>query len=196
MELERGRSVVRHELFQEAMGAMCRLGEELASVDSRLEAEGLRLAEERCKLKVAINLGRHLRDLENAKAEASLKVSHEACSRALDEAREADRRCEAAVKRAWELQAWSASLEQQVEARRAAPASLRGTPAEEEEVRKREEALALEAVERRLELERLRRGSVKLPMQKMSSGLTRPESRRRLIAGWPRVAQIWRVGTT
>ena len=54
--------------------------EELASVDSRLEAEGLRLAEERRKLKVAINLGRHQRDLENAKAEASLKVSYKACS--------------------------------------------------------------------------------------------------------------------
>ena len=59
---------------------MRRLGEELASVDSRLEAEGLRLAEERRKLKVAINLGRYQRDLENAKAEASLKVSHEALS--------------------------------------------------------------------------------------------------------------------
>ena len=58
-ELERGQSVVRHELFQAAMNAMSRLGEELASVDSRLEAEGLRLAEERRKLKVAINLGRY-----------------------------------------------------------------------------------------------------------------------------------------
>ena len=56
-ELERGRSVIRHELFQEAMGAMSRLGEELASVDSRLEADGFCLAEERRKLKVAINLG-------------------------------------------------------------------------------------------------------------------------------------------
>ncbi len=54
-----------------------------------------------------------------------------------DEAREADCRREAPEKRAWELQAWSASLERQVEARRAALASLRGTPAEEEEVRKR-----------------------------------------------------------
>ena len=42
-----------------------------------------------------------------------------------------------------------------MEARRAALASLRGTPAEEEEVRKREEALALEAVERSPELEQL-----------------------------------------
>ena len=31
-ELERGRSMVRHEIFQEAMGAMNRLGEELADV--------------------------------------------------------------------------------------------------------------------------------------------------------------------
>ena len=73
----------------------------------------------------------------------------------MEEAREADRRREIAEKRAWELQAWSASLEQQVEARQAALASMRGTPAEEEEILKREEALALEATERSLELERL-----------------------------------------
>ena len=42
-----------------------------------------------------------------------------------------------------------------MEARRAALASLRGTPAEEKEIQRREEALALEAVERSLELERL-----------------------------------------
>ena len=100
-ELERGQSVVCHELFQEAMGAMHRLGEELARVDSRLEAEGLRLAEERRKLKVAINLGCYQRDLENAKAEASLKIAHEARSRALEEAREADHRREAAEEHAW-----------------------------------------------------------------------------------------------
>ena len=104
-KLERRRSVVQHELFQEAMGAMSRLGEELAGVDSRLEAEGLRLVEERRKLRVAINLGHYQRDLENAKAEASLKIAHEARSRALEEAREADRRREAAEKRKWELQA-------------------------------------------------------------------------------------------
>ena len=134
---------------------MNRLGGEIADVDARLKAEGLQLAEERRKLKVAINLSRYQHDLENTKAEASLKVSHEARSRALEEAREADCRREAAEKRAWELQAWSASLEQQVEARKAALASLRGTPAEEEEVRKHEEPLALEAVECSLELERL-----------------------------------------
>ena len=42
-----------------------------------------------------------------------------------------------------------------MEAHKAALALLRGTPAKEEEVRRREEALALEAVERSLELERL-----------------------------------------
>ena len=106
------RSVIRHELFQEAMGAMNQLGEELVDVDARLVAEGLRLVEERRKLKVAINLGRHQHELDNTKAEASLEVCREACSRALEEAREADRRREAAEKRAWELQAWSASREQ------------------------------------------------------------------------------------
>ena len=114
------------------MGTMSQLGEELAGVDSRLEAEGLRLAEEWRKLRVAINLGRYQRDLDNAKAEASLKVSREACSRALEEAHDADRCREAVEKCAWELQAWSASLEQQVEARKAALASLRGAPTEEE----------------------------------------------------------------
>ena len=74
IELVRERSVVCHELFQEAMGAMNCLGEELAGVDSRLEAEGLRLVEEWRKLRVAINLGRYHRDLENAKAEASLRL--------------------------------------------------------------------------------------------------------------------------
>ena len=69
---------------------MSRLGEELVDADSRLEAEGLRLAEERRKLRVAINLGRYQRDLENTKVEASLKIANEARSRALEEAHEAD----------------------------------------------------------------------------------------------------------
>ena len=68
--------------------------------------------EERRKLRVAINLGRYHRDLENAKAEASLKIANEAHSRALEEAHEADRCREAAQEGAWELQAWSTSLEQ------------------------------------------------------------------------------------
>ena len=61
---------------------------------------------------MAINLGHHQRELDNAKAEASLVASREACSRALEEAREADRRREAAEKRVWDLQAWSAILDQ------------------------------------------------------------------------------------
>nr|XP_040251950.1 uncharacterized protein LOC109743182 [Aegilops tauschii subsp. strangulata] len=90
---------------------MSRLGEELAGVYSRLEAEGLRLADEWRKLRVAVNLGRYQRDHDNAKAE--------------------------------------------VEVCRAALASLRGTRVEQEEVRRRQEALALEAVERSIELEHL-----------------------------------------
>ena len=97
---------------------MSQLGVELAGEDARLEAEGLRLIEERRKLKAAVGLARHQRDLENAKAEASLVASREACSRAIEEAQEADRRCEAAEERAWELQDWCNSLEQQVELRR------------------------------------------------------------------------------
>ena len=104
-ELERRRNLVRHELFQEAMGVMNRLGEELASINSRLEAEGLRLVEERRKLQVAINLGHYHRDLENAKTEASLKIANEARSRALEEAHKADPRREAVEERAWGLQA-------------------------------------------------------------------------------------------
>ena len=59
LEFEHGRSVFRHELFQEVMGAMNRLGEELDGVDACLEDEDLRLAEEWHKMKVAINIGRH-----------------------------------------------------------------------------------------------------------------------------------------
>ena len=66
---------------------------------------------------------------------------------------EADNHHAAAEERMWELQALNAALEQQVEARGDALASMRGTPAEEEEVRRHEETLALEAVERSLELE-------------------------------------------
>ena len=42
-----------------------------------------------------------------------------------------------------------------MELRRATLASLKGAPAEEEELRRREEALTLEAAERNLDLERL-----------------------------------------
>ena len=84
---------------------MNRLGEELVDVDARLVAKGLRLVEERHKLKVAINLGRHHRELDNAKAEASLAASRGARSRALEEAREAYHCRGVAEKRTWELQA-------------------------------------------------------------------------------------------
>ena len=73
----------------------------------------------------------------------------------MEEAREANRHREIAERRAWELQAWSASLEQQVEVLKAALASMNRTPAEEEEILKHEEAMALEAMERSLELEKL-----------------------------------------
>ena len=86
----------------------------------------MRLAEEWCKLKVAAAFACHRRDLDNMKAEASLVASREACSRAVEEAREADRRCKDAEERAWELRAWSNSLEWQVELRQAALVSLKG----------------------------------------------------------------------
>ena len=97
------------------MDAIGQLGGELADVDARLEAEALRLIEEQHKLKVAINVVRNQSELNNAKAEASLATSREVCSQDLEEAREADHRRDIAEKRAWELQGWSASLEQQVE---------------------------------------------------------------------------------
>ena len=93
------------EFLQGAADAVSRIGAELASEDARLEAEGMRLAEERRKLKVAVTLARHQCDLDNAKAEASLAASREACSQAVEEAREADRRRKDAEERAWELQA-------------------------------------------------------------------------------------------
>ena len=108
---------LHEEFLRRAADAVSRIGAELAGEDARLEAEGLRLAEERRKLKVAIALGRHQRDLDNMNAEASLVASWEACSQAVEEAQEADRRRRDAEERAWELQAWSNSLEQQVELR-------------------------------------------------------------------------------
>ena len=84
------------------------------------------------QLKVAINLGRLQREHANAKAEASLATSREASARALEEAREADHRREVAEKHRQELLALNASLEQQVEARRAALALMKGAPSDEE----------------------------------------------------------------
>ena len=70
-----------HQKFlQGAADAVSRIGAELAGEDARLKAEGLRLAEERRKVKIAIALVCHQHDLENAKAEASLAALREACS--------------------------------------------------------------------------------------------------------------------
>ena len=99
----RERSAVLQEFLRKAMDAMGQLGGELANMDACLEAEGLRLVEERRKLKGAVNLACHQRELDNAKAEASLAASRKACSRAIEEAQEADQRREIAEKRAWEL---------------------------------------------------------------------------------------------
>ena len=104
---------------------MSLLGEELADEDARLEAEGLRLAEERRKLEAAVALARHQRDLNNEEAEALLAASREARSRAVEEAREADRRREASEERARELLARCHSLEQQVDLRETALASMK-----------------------------------------------------------------------
>ena len=108
----RERRALREEFLQRAADAVSRIGAELADEDGRLEAEGLCLAEERRKLKVAVALARHQRDLDNAKAEASLVASREACSQAVEEAREADRRRKDAEEHTWELLAWGNSLEQ------------------------------------------------------------------------------------
>ena len=92
-------------------------------------------------MKVAINLGRLQCEHANAKAEASLATSREASARALEEAREADHHRTAAEERRRELQALNASLEHQVEARRAALASMKGAPSDEKDISRREEAL-------------------------------------------------------
>ena len=104
---------------------------------------------------MAINLGCLQREHANAKAEASPATSHEASAQSLEEGREADHRRKVAERRRQELQALNASLEQQIEARRAALASMKGVPSEEEEILRREEARVLKATERSLELERL-----------------------------------------
>ncbi|XP_044456172.1 translation initiation factor IF-2 [Triticum aestivum] len=151
----RERRALRGEFLQRAVDAVSRIGAELADEDARLEAEGLRLVEERCKLKVAIALARHQRDLENAKAEASLAASREAYSQAVEEAREANRRRKDAEERAWELLAWGNSLEKQVELHQAALESMEGAPVDRAKLLKHEEALTLEAAERNLDLKRL-----------------------------------------
>ena len=100
LERARERRALRQGFLRRAADAVSQLGVELADEDARLEAEGLRLAEERRKLKVDVALAHHQRDLDNAKAEASLAASREACSQAVEEALEADRRREAMEERA------------------------------------------------------------------------------------------------
>ena len=86
--LERAREchALRQGFLQRAADAVSQLGVELADKDTRLEAEGLCLAEERRKLKVAVALARHQCDLNNEKAEVSLEASREAFSRDILEA--------------------------------------------------------------------------------------------------------------
>ena len=84
------RRALHEEFLRRTADAVSRIRTELAAEDVRLEAEGLRLTEERRKLKVAIALARHQRDLENAKAEVLLAASREPYSQAVEEAREAD----------------------------------------------------------------------------------------------------------
>ena len=110
----RERIALYQEFLQRAADVVSQLGAELAAEDAHLKGEGLRLVEERRKLKAVVGLAHHQCDLENSKAEASLVASREACSRALEEAQEADKRREVAEERAWELQDWCNSLEQQV----------------------------------------------------------------------------------
>ena len=139
----------------EAMGALCRHGGELAAVDACLEMQELCLAHEWHQLKVAINLGQLQHECDKAKAAAVLAASCEASARALEEAKEADHHCESAEKREHELLALNAALEKQIKACRTVLALMSRVPFEEKEILKREEALALEALEHGLEHERL-----------------------------------------
>ena len=145
LEHARERRALRQGFLRRAADAVSQLGVELADEDARLEAEGLRLAEERRKLKVAVALARHQCNLDNEKAEVSLAASREACSRSVEEAQEANQRRRAAEEWAWELRARSSSLEQQVELHEAALASMEVGSVDRAELQKREEALRQEA---------------------------------------------------
>ena len=82
-------------------------------------------------------------------------ASREARSWAAEEAWEADRQRKAAEERARELLSWCHSLEEQVELREAALASMKVASGDPAELQKREEALTLEADKRTYEYERL-----------------------------------------
>ena len=68
LERVRRRRFLRQEFLRRAADAVSQLGEELDDEDARLEAEGLRLAEERRKLEAAVALARHQHDLDNEEA--------------------------------------------------------------------------------------------------------------------------------
>ena len=91
LELTRGRSPGRHNLFQVAAGALGLLGAELVDVDSLLEAENLHLARDWHQLIVAINLGCLKHEQASTIAEASLAIYRLACAWVQEEARAADR---------------------------------------------------------------------------------------------------------
>src|SRR4051812_6305809 len=155
LERARERRARRHEFLRRESGAVDLLGQELPEEDARLEAEGLRLAVERRELEAAAALARRQRDLDDEEAKASLGASVAARSQAVEEARGADRRRGAAEEQARELLAWCRSLEEQAELREAALASMEVGSGDPAELRKREEALVLEAAERARELEQL-----------------------------------------
>src|SRR3954465_4230426 len=98
---------------------------------------------------------RRQRDLEDEEAKASLEASRVARSQAAEEALGADRQQEAAEERARELLARCHLLEEQVELREAALASMRVASGDPAGLQRRDEALTLEAVKRTHEYERL-----------------------------------------
>lgn len=115
LELARGSSSVRFELFGEVMRAMVQLGGDLADVDTHLEVEGLRLVHEWHQLKVTINLGQLQHDSANAKAALLLHLLARPAL-AQEEARAADHCREEAEEWDRELRASNAALEREIEA--------------------------------------------------------------------------------
>ena len=139
LERARGCRALRQGFLRRAADAVSLLGEELADEDARLEAEGLRLVAEWRQLEAAVALVRYQCDLGDEEAKASLAASWEVYSRAVEEAREADRWREAAEEWARELLARCRSLEEQVEQREAALASMKVASGDLAELQKRGE---------------------------------------------------------
>ena len=187
-ERARERRALRQGFLRRAAEAVSLLGEELADEDARLEAEGLRLVAERRELEAAVALARYQCDLDDEEAKASLAASREVRSRAVEEAREADRRREATEERARELLARCRSLEEQVELHEAALASMKVASGDPAELQKREEALTLEASERAREYERLETRERLVTREEGDAAAREPVSRRRSDIGWRRRA--------